>query len=48
MTNKNCPKCKGTGKVQDPNGTIHTCWDCLNAGEMDEHDKTFKDHGLRV
>lgn len=43
-----CPKCNGTRRIKEKDGTIHVCFDCLMAGELDEHDKTFKDHGIRV
>ena len=47
MPNKNCPKCKGTGVVKDAKG-VHTCWDCLNEGEFDQHSKEIKDTGIKV
>ena len=47
MENK-CPKCKGTGKIQDKDGTIHTCWDCLGNDEFDQHSKTVKDSGISI
>lgn len=37
-----CLKCKGTGRVKEPDGTIHICYDCLNKGTMDQHDKNPK------
>lgn len=43
-----CPKCNGTGVVKDKNGTIHTCFDCLQAGRLDMHDKEIKDYGIRL
>lgn len=42
-----CEKCKDTGVVKEANGTIHTCFDCLNRGSMDQH-TTPKDSGKRV
>jgi hypothetical protein len=38
----NCPKCKGTGRIKDADGTIHICYDCLTRGNMDQHDKNPK------
>lgn len=43
-----CQKCKGTGIVKEKDGSIHTCWDCLNSGDMDQHDKNLKDSKVRV
>lgn len=37
-----CPKCLGTGRVKEKNGTIRVCYDCLLKGEMDQHDKNLK------
>ena len=36
-SNKNCPKCHGAGMVKDKDGTIHICFDCLNAGVFEQH-----------
>ncbi len=43
-----CPKCKGTHIVKDKDGTIHTCFDCLNndSEEFDQHGKP-RDTGIR-
>jgi ribosomal protein L37AE/L43A len=48
MTNKNCPKCKGTGVVKEADGSIHTCWDCLQDGNMDQHSKNLKEANIKV
>lgn len=48
MANLNCPKCKGTGMVKERDGSIHTCFDCLMHGDMDQHDEHLKDSGLKV
>ena len=48
MSNKDCPKCKGTGVVKEKNGSIHTCWDCLNEGSFDQHSEEVKDSGIKV
>jgi len=37
-----CPKCHGTGRVQDPDGMIHTCWDCLASGKLNTHSSDVK------
>lgn len=39
-----CRKCNDTGKVTEPNGQIHTCWDCLQSGRLDNHSKHLPDH----
>ena len=46
-TGKDCPKCKGTGMVRDKDGTIHICFDCLNAGVFEQHGNP-KDSHIRV
>lgn len=38
-----CPKCKGTGRIKDPDGTVHICYDCLLSGKLDQHNKSLKD-----
>ena len=43
-----CLKCKGTGIVKDPDGTNHTCWDCLFAGKLDNHSKDLPDSDLKI
>lgn len=44
-----CEKCHGTGIVKDKNGTVHTCFDCLNNndGMFDQHGKP-RDSGIRI
>lgn len=42
MADENCKKCKGEGRYKDPDGMIHTCFDCLMKGEMDQHEKKLK------
>jgi DnaJ-class molecular chaperone len=48
MGDINCPKCKGTGFVKEKDGSVHTCFDCLLNGSMDQHDEHVKDSGIRV
>jgi DnaJ-class molecular chaperone len=48
MTNPNCPKCHGEGFIKEKDGSIHTCWDCLQDGGMDQHSKEVKDHGIKI
>ena len=42
MVVDDCPKCKGTRIVMEKNGTVHTCFDCLIKGRIDQHDKNIK------
>lgn len=48
MVNRNCEKCHGTGMVKEINGQIHTCWKCLQDGNLDNHSKDLKDSGIKV
>lgn len=43
-----CPKCKGTKRIQQSDGTIRPCWDCLMKGDMDQHAKNPKDSGVTI
>ena len=47
-TKKVCPKCNNTGRIQEKDGTIHCCFECLSNGNLDMHDKVFKDSGIRL
>lgn len=40
--NPNCPKCKGTGRIKGKDGSISICYDCLQGGYMDQHEKNPK------
>jgi len=44
----NCPKCDGTGIVKEQNGSIHTCWDCLQEGKMDVHSDKVPDSKIKI
>jgi len=48
MTNKNCPKCHGTGMVKEADGSVHTCWECYGKGAMDQHSKEIKESKIKV
>ena len=37
-----CPKCKGTLRVKEKDGSVHVCYDCLAKGKMDQHEKNPK------
>lgn len=45
--NKNCPKCHGTGIIKEKNGVVHTCWDCLQNGDMEVHSEELPDSKIR-
>jgi hypothetical protein len=45
---KTCNKCNNTGKVRDKDGSIHVCFDCLQNGNLDQHDKVIKDSNIRL
>jgi len=48
MANMNCSKCHGKGYVKEANGSVHTCFDCLNDGSMDQHNENIKESGIKV
>ncbi len=48
MANKNCPKCHGEGVVKEADGSVHTCWKCLEEGDMDQHSKDVKDSKIKI
>ncbi len=31
-----CPKCGGTGRIIEKDGSIHVCFDCLANGKFDQ------------
>jgi hypothetical protein len=40
-TSNECPDCKDKGIVKEPNGSVHTCWKCLESGRLDVHSKNL-------
>lgn len=48
MADKNCPKCKGKGIVKEADGSVHTCWDCLLKGALDQHSKQIKESNILI
>ena len=46
--NKECLKCHGTGVVREKNGQIHTCWDCLEKGELEVHSDKVPDSKVQI
>lgn len=45
---ENCPKCHGTGIVKEPDGSVHTCWDCLASGDMNVHSDKVADSKIKI
>jgi len=45
---QNCPKCHGTGVVKEKDGSIHTCWDCLQDGSLDVHSTKVSDSKVKI
>lgn len=43
-----CEKCHGAGFIREKDGSVHTCWDCLASGRLDNHSKIVKDSGINV
>jgi len=43
-----CPDCHGTGMVVEKNGTVHTCWKCLESGRLDVHTKDLPDLKVKL
>jgi ribosomal protein L37AE/L43A len=46
-SNYKCPKCNNTGIVKEKDGTIHTCYDCLQKDMFEQHGKP-KDTGIKI
>ena len=38
-----CQDCKNTGIVKEKDGSVHTCWKCLQEGRLDAHSKKLPD-----
>lgn len=43
-----CLKCHGTGVVKELNGSVHTCWDCLQNGRFDVHSDKVPDSKVKI
>tara|TARA_Y100000310_G_scaffold323808_1_gene384747 strand:- start:739 stop:972 length:234 start_codon:yes stop_codon:yes gene_type:complete len=39
-----CPHCKNTGIVKEQDGSVHTCWKCLEEGKLDVHSSNLPDN----
>jgi len=46
--NKDCQKCHGTGIVKEKDGSVHTCWECLQGGKLEVHSENLPDSKIRV
>ena len=43
-TSQECPDCRGKGIIKEKDGSVHTCWKCLENGRLDVHSKSLPDH----
>ncbi|MEK6827476.1 MAG: hypothetical protein AABX99_03265 [Nanoarchaeota archaeon] len=43
-----CPKCDNTGVVKEKDGSIHTCWACLQSGQLDVHSDKVPDSKVKI
>jgi len=43
-----CQDCKNTGIVRDDDGSVHTCWKCLQEGRLDAHSKDLPDSDIKL
>jgi|TARA_Y100000310_G_scaffold345693_1_gene468381 ribosomal protein L37AE/L43A len=43
-----CPDCKNSGIVKEQDGTVHTCWKCLQEGRLDNHSKNLPDSNIKL
>jgi len=48
MPNEECPDCRGTRIVKEKDGSVHTCWKCLQEGKLEQHSKQVKDSGIKI
>jgi len=48
MADMSCPDCHGTGIVKEKDGSVHTCWKCLQKGQLEQHSKNVKDSGIKI
>ncbi|VVB83151.1 Uncharacterised protein [uncultured archaeon] len=43
-----CAKCNNTGVVKEKDGSVHTCWDCLQKGQLDVHSDKVPDSKVKI
>jgi DnaJ-class molecular chaperone len=43
-----CPKCHGLGRIIKADGSVNTCFDCLQNGKFEVHEKDLKDNKIRL
>tara|TARA_Y100000310_G_scaffold318133_1_gene371832 strand:- start:194 stop:421 length:228 start_codon:yes stop_codon:yes gene_type:complete len=43
-TSHECPDCKDNGIVKEQDGSVHTCWKCLETGKLDVHSKNIPEN----
>jgi hypothetical protein len=48
MEEPECKKCNDTGMVKEKDGSVHTCFDCLLAGRLEQHSKKLPDSNIKI
>lgn len=43
-----CPKCHGHGRIIRADGSVTTCFDCLQNGRFEVHEKDLKENQIRL
>jgi hypothetical protein len=43
-----CFKCNNTGVVKEKDGSVHTCWDCLQKGQLDVHSDKVPESKVKI
>ena len=43
-----CLKCHNTGVVKEKDGSVHTCWDCLQKGQLDVHSDIVPESKVKI
>lgn len=43
-----CEKCHDTGIVKEKDGSIHTCWECMQAGRLNQHSDNLPDSKIKL
>ena len=47
-TSTECPDCKDTRIIKEKNGSVHTCWKCLQDGKLDVHSKKLPENRIKI
>ena len=43
-----CERCKDTGIVKEKDGSCHTCWECMQAGRLNQHSDKLPDSKVKL